>query len=134
MPPSSLQINYLKAAPIQLQSNNHHWVLYKNNFKKMQQLNTEYIQCNGCGTASGNIVHTSFSENSVFILNLIVPVKLTIIMVIIDQNVLFWHCLVNISAPWCQIVFPIPVLKPWFQDASFEYHEPYFTDNLNFDL
>ena len=27
------------------------------------------------------------------------------------------------------IVLPIAVLKPWFQDASFEYHKPYFPDN-----
>jgi hypothetical protein len=31
-------------------------------------------------------------------------------------------------------VFPIAASKPWFQDASFEYHKPYFTDNLNVDL
>ena len=47
-----------------------------------------------------------------------------------DQNIWFWHCLLKILAPWSQIVLLIAVLKLWFQDTSFEYHKPYFPDNL----
>ena len=30
--------------------------------------------------------------------------------------------------------FWIAALRPWFEYASFEYKEAYFSDNLNFDL
>ena len=30
--------------------------------------------------------------------------------------------------------FSIAALRPWFEYASFEYKEAYFSDNLNFDL
>ena len=52
----------------------------------------------------------------------------------ITQRYKFWQFSDNFSVGWPRIFFPIAALKPWFECASFEYKEAYFSDNLNFDL
>ena len=52
----------------------------------------------------------------------------------IAQRYKFWQFSDNISVGWPRIFFWIAALRPWFEYASFEYKEAYFSDNLNFDL
>ena len=40
----------------------------------------------------------------------------------------------NFSVRCTRIFFSIAALNPWFEFASLEYKEAYFSDNLNFDL
>ena len=51
-----------------------------------------------------------------------------------NQTAKYWHYLVNFSAPRTRIIFPFALLESWFQDATFQYHKPYLTNILNFDL
>ena len=46
----------------------------------------------------------------------------------------FRQFLEDFFGPMNSDLFLIAALRPWFEYASFEYKEAYFSDNLNFDL